>query len=48
MDKPSQPFFDRFTATQDRPRAFQILTIILVLMFLLVAATGFIHLLLAQ
>jgi hypothetical protein len=39
MEKRTRPFFDRFTATQDRPLPFQITTIVLVLLILLLAIT---------
>jgi hypothetical protein len=42
MEKRTQPFFDRFTATQDRPKTFQVFTIILFLLIVLSAATGII------
>lgn len=48
MEKRTQPFFDRFIATRDRPKTFQVVTIILVLLILLSAATGFIARLLRQ
>lgn len=48
MEKRTQPFLDRFTATQDRPLTFQVITIILVLLFLAFGITGSIRLLLAQ
>ena len=37
MEKRTRPFFDRFTATQDRPLTFQITTIVLVSLILLLA-----------
>jgi hypothetical protein len=45
MEKRTQPFLDRFTATQGRPRIFQVITIIIVLLILISAASGFIRLL---
>ena len=48
MEKRTPPFFDRFIATQDRPKTFQVFTIILVLLIVLSAATGFIARLLRQ
>lgn len=48
MEKRTPPFLDRFTATQDRPKTFQVITIILVLLILLSAATGIIARLLHQ
>lgn len=45
MEKRTQPFFDRFTATQGRPRTFRVVTIIIVLLILVFFATGAIRLL---
>jgi hypothetical protein len=42
MEKRTRPFFDRFTATQDRPLTFQVVTIVLVLLILMLAITCFI------
>ena len=48
MEKRTQPFLDRFTATQNRPKTFQVFTIILFLLILISAATGIIARLLRQ
>lgn len=48
MEKRTSPFFDRFTATQGRPRTFQVVTIIIVLLILVFFATGAIRLLFFQ
>ena len=45
MEKRTHSFFDRFTATQGRPRTFQVVTIIIVLLILVLFTTGAIHLL---
>lgn len=45
MEKRTQPFFDKFTATQGRPRTFQVVTILIVLLILVFFATGAIRLL---
>ena len=37
MEKRTRPFFDRFTATQDRPLSFQVVTMVLVSIILLLA-----------
>lgn len=45
MEKRTQPFLDRFTATQGRPRTFQVVTVIIVLFILTLAITGIVRLL---
>lgn len=45
MEKRTQHFFDKFTATQGRPRTFQIVTILIVVLILVFLATGAIRLL---
>jgi hypothetical protein len=45
MEKRTQTFLDRFTATRGRPRSFQVITIIIVLLILVFATTGIIRLL---
>jgi hypothetical protein len=47
MEKRTESFLDRFTATRGRPRAFQFVTVLIVLLILFFALAGAVRLLLA-